>query len=264
MRYSRSVANFFNSLPGWLVLFGIAGLIVAVTELGFRVGTSARVLAGGEGPAAAVQGATFTLVGLLLAFSFSLALQRYDSRRSVLVDETNAMGTTYLRTDLLSPQVANKMRDELRAYIADRLEFARQENDPPRQQLAAGESSKLQSAMWDLAMAEARRDSRSTQIPLFITTLNEMIDLSTEESAVLAAHIPDFVIMGLVLIMLIASAMMGFGFGRRRARAVVPTILLAITLTLSIWLVLDLDRPQQGFIRVNLDVMTALQQEMSR
>lgn len=263
-RYSRSVAHVLNTIPTWVVMVVVAILILLVSELGFRVGTGIRTTDAGEGPSSVVQAATFTLVGLLLAFSFSLALQRYDSRRTVLVNETNAIGTTYLRTGLLSPSAARLMRARLRAYVADRLEFVREEDNPSRQHVAANTSAGLQRTMWSLAMGESRRDPRSTQTPLFVATLNQMIDLSTEESAVLAAHIPDIVMIGLVLIVLVASAMMGFGFGRRRQRAMIPTILYVLTLAISIGLVLDLDRPQRGLIRVNLEPMMVLQQEIDR
>lgn len=239
----------------------VALLIYAVSEVSFRIGTTLK--SGAEGPSSVVQAATFTLVGLLLAFAFSLALGRYDSRRTVLVNEANAIGTTYLRTDLLSAVAARKMRVALRAYVDQRLQFVREENDPPRQSVASNESSRLQHVMWDLAMDEARRDPRSTEIPLVVSTLNQTIDLSTEESAALAAHIPDIVMIGLIMIILIASAMMGFGFGRQHQRGVVPTILYAVTLAISIGLVIDLDRPQRGLIRVNLEPMLALQRDMA-
>lgn len=207
----------------------------------------------------AVQAATYTMLGLLLGFSFSLGLSRYDARRAVLINEANAIGTTYLRTDLLDARTAAAMRANLRLYLDQRIDFALAAPDPAQRALVAARSSRLQRHMWALAIGAARRDPHSTMTPLFISSLNDTIDRSAEQEAVLDAHIPDIVIYALVLIMLIAASMLGYGFGLQGRRAVVSKVLLALTLALVIGLITDLDRSQRGLIRVNLAPLQALQ-----
>jgi hypothetical protein len=99
-------------------------------------------------------------------------------------------------------------------------------------------------------------------VPLFIAALNDTINLSAEERAVLNTHIPDVVIVWLLLIAFIASGMMGYGFGRQGKRALIFKAVFAIMVALVFGLVLDLDRPQRGIIRVNLAPIQNLQQSM--
>jgi hypothetical protein len=253
------VANTLTAFPTWLVMLLVAILIIAASEGGFQVARAVRRPAGSDAVSAVVQGAVFTLVGLLLAFSFSLSLGRYDARRGVLVREANAIGTTYLRTNLLPAKQASEMRDDLRKYVGERIEFVLAETDAHVRSSATAKSAQLQRAMWALVMTAARRDPRSTTTPLIVASLNDAIDQSTEENAVQEAHIPDIVIVGLVLIILIASSMMGYGFGRQGRHPVFSNVFFAVTFAIAIGLVLDLDRPQRGLIRVNLTPLLTLQ-----
>jgi xanthine/uracil permease len=99
-------------------------------------------------------------------------------------------------------------------------------------------------------------------VPLFINELNDTFNLSTEEAAVLVAHIPDVVIIGILLIAFIAAAMMGYGFGRQGKRALAFKALFAVMLVLALGLILDLDRPQRGLVRVNLAPLQNVQRLM--
>jgi hypothetical protein len=110
----------------------------------------------------AVQAAAYTTLGLLLGFTFSLGLSRFDARRTVLVDEANATGTTYLRTDLLDARTASAMRGDLRLYLDERIDFALADADPAQRALVAARSSRLQRAMWTLAMGASRRGLRES------------------------------------------------------------------------------------------------------
>jgi hypothetical protein len=118
----------------------------------------------------------FTVLALLLGFSFSLALGRYDWRRTALVREAAALGTTYVRVKLPNARDAAAIRADA---------------NPERRAIADAKSSELQRDMWRIVVEAAHRDPRSTIVPLLINELNDTINLSTEEAAVLVAHIPD-------------------------------------------------------------------------
>jgi hypothetical protein len=256
------MANFLDPIPTWVIMLGSALLLVAANELGFRLGRGKGPGLGPQEPSAIVQGAAFTVLALLLGFSFALALGRYDARRSTLLREANAIGTTFLRADLLDAKTASAIRVDLRSYVAQRTAFARADSDPQQRLIADNRSAEIQRDMWRLAVSAARRDPRSTIIPLFTASLNDTINLSIEERAVLATHIPDIVIIGLLLIGVIASAMMGYGFGRLGQRAIVFKAAFAVVLAIALGLVLDLDRPQRGLIRVNLTPLQNVQQSI--
>ncbi len=255
--------NTFNVVPTWLVMLAVLILVLAAYEFGGQLARTRWSAGVSAEPAMAVQAAAYTMLGLLLGFSFSLGLSRFDSRRTVLINEANAIGTTYLRTDLLDATTAAAVRADLRLYLDERIDYALAAADPAQRAVVAARSGRLQRAMWTLAMAASRHDPHSTMTPLFVSALNETIDLSAEQGAVLDAHIPDIVFFALVLIMLIAASMLGYAFGLQAARAVVSKLLLALTLALVIGLIIDLDRPQQGLIRVNLEPLQTLQRSFA-
>jgi hypothetical protein len=238
-------------------------LIFAMGEVGFKFGQRKGFAADGKDPSWLLEASAFTLLALLAGFSFSMALGRYDARRATFLREANAIGMTYLRTQLLDAKTAAAMRADLRAYITERLAFARADAAPQQRAAAEARSEVIQSVMWGRAMRAARRDARSTMVPLFVSALNDAINLSTEEHAVLANHIPDVVIVWLLLIALIASWMMGYGFGKEGRHAPIFKAVFAVMVALVFGLVIDLDRPQRGIIRVNLAPMEKVQQRMN-
>jgi len=243
----------------YVIALVVAVLCFLFIEAGFRSGRFRKASAHSDAEFGVAQAAAFGLVALLLGFSYSIALSRFDDRRAVTVREANAIGTTILRTDLFDKSTAIIMRGYLKRYIDARVDFAEADTDATRQARAAQLSDSLQRQMWDLAMSTSRRDEHSTMIPLFIATLNETIDISTEQTAVLNAHIPDLVIAVLVFVILVACSMLGYGFGRETFRALIASVVFSAMFGIVIGTILDLDRPQQGLVRIPLDSLRALQ-----
>ena len=256
------MTNILDPVPTWAIMLVSALLIFAMSEVGFQLGRRTGAVAAGRDPSILVQTSAFTVLALLLGFSFSLALGRYDGRRSALLREANAINTAFLRAQTLDEKTASLTRADLRVYIEQRLAYARSDADAAQRQAADAASTTLQRHMWSLAIAAAQRDPHSTIVPVYVVALNDVIALSREEAAILNAHIPDVVIAWLLLIAFIASAMMGYGFGREGKRALVFKAIFAVMVALVFGLVLDLDRPQRGLIRVSLAPMQAVQQLM--
>jgi hypothetical protein len=256
------VTNVLDPIPTWVIMLCSALLIFAMSEVGFRSGKRRGPTPEGKDPSWLLEASAYTMLALLLGFSFSMALGRYDARRGTFLREANAINAAFLRAQLLDRRTRAAMQADLRAYVADRLAFARAEAAPQQRAIADNNSATLQRAMWNLAMQAAGRDTRSTMVPLVVAALNDVVSLSTEERAVLTNHIPDVVIVWLLLVALIASAMMGYGFGREGRRALVVKGGFAVMVALVFGLVLDLDRPQRGIIRVNLSSMQRVQQNM--
>ncbi len=256
------MTNILDPVPTWAIMLASALLIFAMSEVGFQLGRRRGPVSGGRDPSILVQTSAFTVLALLLGFSFSLALGRYDGRRSALLREANAINAAFSRAQLLDAKTASLERSDLRVYIEQRLAYARSDADPQQRAVADAKSATLQRHMWSLAIAAAQRDPHSTMVPLYIAALNDVIALSREEAAILNTHIPDVVIAWLLLIAFIASAMMGYGFGREGKRALVFKAIFAVMVALVFGLVLDLDRPQRGLIRVNLAPLQTVQQLM--
>ncbi|MBV8626713.1 MAG: hypothetical protein JO371_02425 [Paraburkholderia sp.] len=213
-----------------------------------------------ESAVGVVQAAASALVGLLLGFSFSLAVSRFDERRADVVHEGNAISTTVLRSDFFDAPTRLRLRSLLRQYVAARLDFAASTSDQQQQARADARSTIIQVRLWNLTVSAVKRDPHSTLLPLFVQALNDTIDASGVQAAALAARIPDSVIVILVVLVLVTSVMVGMGFGRAGKRGIFPTAVLAVMFALVISTIIDLDRPQQGFIRVSLEPLRSAQQ----
>jgi hypothetical protein len=244
------------AFPGLLVL----ALIMLAGLITYRISLRMRRHGPDDAPFGVIQAGAFGLIGLLLGFSFSLAIGRYDQRRQVTVKEANAIGTTALRVQLLEPSVAAPMWTALRAYADARYDFA--SAVAGKRDEAARRSATLQEQMWALAMRTAHDDPHSTMVPLFIATLNDTIDVSAEQADALNATIPMAVLDIVVGVILLAAALLGASFGRAGSFEAVPFLAFSVMLALTYAVIVDLDTPQGGFIKVPLDSLKAVQQQL--
>lgn len=256
------MANVLDPIPVWAIMLVVLALVIGVSFGGSAIGRLRPHATEKDEPATVIQNAAFTITGLLLGFSFALALGRDSNRRLAYIQETNAIESAYMRASLLDDSSAKYVRDGLRRYVAYRIDFARADADPARRGIDENESRKIQTDLWNVGSAAERRDPHSTAVPLFLTAMTDTIGLSTQQNTILTSHIPDIVMIALVLIALVAAGMMGFVFERAGKKDTAPRILYAVVFALAIGLVFDLDRPQRGFVRINLAPMIALQERM--
>jgi hypothetical protein len=202
--------------------------------------------------------AVLGLLALLLGFSFSMAMDRYDTRRQLVVQEANALGTTWLRVQLLDEPDRTVMSDLLRRYVDARLVWSESTAESPPE---IG-TVVLQQQLWAATGVALRSDSPPLLTRGVMDSLNESIDLASTRTAVRAAHIPGFV-QGLLLVYAILSmAMLGTVLGNSLKLHLPQTALLLVLLTLAHLMVLDLDRPRAGSIQVSQQPMEALRQSI--
>ena len=166
----------------------IVGLLIACMELGRRVRLRSREER--SSGLSVIDGAVFGLMGLLLGFSFSGGVSRFEARRDLIVQETNAIGTAWLRVDLLPEAAQSQIRDDYRAYLDARLAFYT--NLIPDRVKALEElalSEKLQKKIWTESVAAAKTSSAAV-LTLVVGSLNEMIDITTTRLVALQTHPP--------------------------------------------------------------------------
>jgi hypothetical protein len=245
------------------VFFMVAVVAVAFFvfgELGFEYGRRRAERTGDDLPLGVTLAAAYGVVALLLGFSFQLAINRYDARRETIVNEANAIGTTILRTRLFDEATGAALRVKLRDYVDARIEFSAGGADAAARKASGERSARLQDELWALTMTAVRRDPRSTLSPLFVQTLNDMIDMSAKQEAILNAVIPAPILVVLLIVVLAAAMLLGIDFGRKGTRAPVVTALFATMIVLVIFIIVDLDLPQHGLIRIDLSPLRALYQ----
>lgn len=255
----------YAGLPVWLLTTLFFAALLAGRELGAYLkrrrirnpGESHNPLTDAQDNDAIEMTSVLGLLALLIGFAFSLALQRYDSRRELVIREANAIGTTWLRADLLDEPARSRMRDVLRRYTDARITFGSARTSTEEQKTYTC-SEALQAELWGVAtfsVAEFRGTPRASMI---ITTTNESIDLAAERLATRQAHIPLRILRMLLLFSVLAAGLVGYERGHQRN----ATTLLLLLFALAVGLVMDLDRPSTGMTNVPQTPMIELRRSM--
>ncbi len=240
------------------IAFVLFALILIANEAGYRGGR--RQGSGSDEGARAqtnsIQAAMLGLLALLLGFTFTMALQRFDSRSQAVIEEANAIGTAYLRSDLLSGQARRDARALLAEYVELRLRAGEVDltQTEARREAKAGVNA-LHERLWSVALEASALDARPATTGLFIQSLNELIDSHGRRDAALKKHVPEVVLLLLFAVFVISGAVLGYAGGLAGARPIVATVSMALLIVLVIFIIIDLDRPRRGIIRVNQDSM---------
>jgi hypothetical protein len=252
-----------DTLPLWaLFLAAVASILLSLT-VGFRAGLLRRKQAEGEpeGPVGSVAGATLGLLAFMLAFTFGMTANRFDTRKQLLLDEVNALGTAALRADLLPEPHRAECRELLKRYVDLRVEMPRDVRKLPQ---ALKESEALQDQLWSHAMALARADMNSDIGALFVESLNTVIDLHTSRVTVaLKYRIPAMIWYALILLTILSMAAVGYHFGILGRSSAAVHLILALSFSLVFLLIADLDRGASGLLKVSQQPMIDLQQKLS-
>ncbi|MCU6435682.1 hypothetical protein LPB67_18040 [Undibacterium sp. Jales W-56] len=246
-------------IDAWKIALTLLIFLFFVIELSYRLGTRSDPLAYEKSSSvfSTLMGAALALLGLLLAFSFAMASARYDLRKGVILKEANAIGTTYLRSDLLEPAVREQVKSKLKRYAEVRLAAHQAGIDSQKQQEVSQSTGKLQDEIWAIASSELRRE-RQINNSLFVQALNDMIDVSTEQNDAHENHVPESVFWLLFISALLTAALSGYACGAIGNRNLMATSVFALLVALVIFSIIDLDRPQRGLIQVTQHPMQLL------
>lgn len=238
--------------PRWVavataVVFFLA--VIPILEIGYRIGrasTKASDLAQeGTGD---IEAAVFGLVGLLLALTFAGGMDRLQRRRDIIVDEANAIGTAYLRIDVLPAKDQPEMRRLFRDYLDSRLSFYEHQSDRNAALRELDYMDELQHRIWSLANTSLHDDPTQNVARLLLPALNQMIDISTTHTIALQSHLPSLVYALLVLTTLLSGMLAGYSMAQRKRRSWLHICIYAAVSTMTLYVVLDLEYPRSGLI----------------
>ncbi len=253
----------FFRLSSWalgLILFAIVfGVTIGGLLLGRRLRHRSETL---REPFAILQTSLLGVVGLLLAFGLALAVGRYEARRAAVVDEANAIDTTYLRAQTLPEPMRTRSLDLLASYLDTSIALSNAIPGSPEAGQAVADEDRIQRALWALAGRALVIAPIESAPRLYVETLNEMIEMQTVRVAGLANRVP-----GPVLALEVAGAAIAFGMlavylsmlGRR---GISQWCWAPHSCTMLLLVTFDLDRPTRGLIRVPADPLTSLSREM--
>jgi hypothetical protein len=252
-----------NAIPLW-ALFGSTLVMVVVAILaGHRIGNTVhqRLPEEKESPVSAASASVLGLLAFILAFTFGIVTNRYDTRKELVREEANAIRTAWLRSELLPGPEHETAAKLLRDYADLRVNLS-----PANLQQTLQASLRIHRQLWDTAVVNARRDLNSDIGALYMESLNALIDTHAMRVAVaLYAGIPDgiwFVLFSLLFLsMFVAGYQVGIAGSTWKSWSI-P--LLAVAFSLVITLLVALDRPQSGYIPVSKQPLVDIKAEMSQ
>jgi uncharacterized membrane protein YtjA (UPF0391 family) len=249
----------------FLIFLIMVAIYWAATEVGHRLGLRVRARSdeSDKTHVGSLQAALLGMLALLLGFSFAMAVARYELRKSLVLKEANAIGTTHLRTDFLPADQGPEAKRLLRAYVDSRLEFVESGVNAARLERTYATAATVQAQLWSMAGVAAAQDPKSVPTGLYIAALNDLIDVSEERRAAFNNHVPEAV---LALIIAVSCGALGFvgcssGLAGRKQRA--STITFTILSALILIVILDMDRPRNGLIQISQDSMLRLQASLA-
>ena len=236
-----------------LISLVMLALLLAACEIGYRLGAanegapdSLRTLMSGAG--AAMLG----LLGLLLGFALSMAIARWDTRRDVIIDESNAIGTLSLRAGLLEDPLRGRLREALRAYSDARIALGGSRNRPDELRAARRESEALHVVIWSVVESANRETTANATLASLISSANELIDLHELRLASVENHLPPALVLLLLALGALSVGFLAWSFGAAAHRGRVPMVLLALLIGAVLLLIMDVNRPQRGMVEVGV------------
>jgi len=236
-----------------LLAIGLFVGMVICAEIGYRIGTrrARRNPEGARAGTAVTEGAIFALLGLMLAFSFSGAAARLDARRQLVVQEANAIGTAYLRLDLLPASEQPALRRLFRQYLDTRLLAYEKIPDIPAVERELAAAGKLQNEIWFHAQAACRKETSDATPMLVLPALNEMIDITTTRTVAGRTHMPVVIAALLFTLALLSAVLVGHAMSGTSKRNLLYLCAYAATVAITVYVILDLEYPRVGLIRVD-------------
>lgn len=236
------------SWPTWLIDAILFAAMLGCNELGFRYGSVARI--GENDLSRAVSGtfkaSVFGLVSLLLGFSFSSTTTRYEMRKRLALDQSNAISNCYLRAGLLDEPVRGRMREILKEYVELRLDARQLGSDPSTVDL-----DRRLNLLWSQVEEAGRLDPQQLRDSQIVPATNLVIDLSSTRAWASQNHLPTPVLVLLVVAVMLSSTLLGHSSGQTGKRHILHWVVTNLIFALVMYVIFDFDRPRRGFVRVD-------------
>ena len=260
MRFDLS----FYLIDHRLLALAMVAVLVMIVEIGYRAGTrwkdapdSLRSQVSGIG--AAMLG----ILGVLLGFTLSMAIARWDVRRDVIVEESNAIGTLWLRAGLLEDPLRDELRSVLQEYTDTRIALGGSRGDLDALRAAQSEGAALHAKIWSVVERADQPGTSPAILSTLIAAANELIDLHELRVASIENFLPAFLILLLPCITAAAVASLAWSFGATSERGRTPIFLLTLLICAVILLIMDVNRPQRGAIGVGVATLERVQESIA-
>jgi len=250
----------------WVVFLLTTALFAISTEVGFRLGqrAEAKTPDSAKSHIGTLENAVLALLALMLGFSFLMSLSRYDNRKELVLAEANAIGTAYLRAQLLPPPHNEEIQKLLRNYVDVRLKYSAAGIDDTKLREASQETERLGRQIWSHAIDLSAEGLRPDSVRLFIESMNEVLDLDEKRAMALKDQVPATIYLILYTVAAIGFAFVGYSAGLSGHRHLLVTVLIVVLISSVITLIADLDRPRRGLIKVSQQSMIDLRESLDK
>jgi len=246
--------EYLYELNSILIVAVLFVLILLAQEAGYRIGRHHQRKTDKDVKAQTntIQASTLGLLALILGFAFSMSLDTYNNRTEAVINEANAIGTALMRTHLLPSPYDSLTHRQLQQYIDLRLAISNtNDSTVAEQEVLADKTEALQRAIWDQAVKASRADPNPVTTGYFITSLNQVVVAHNERNALLAMHVPEVIFYLMFIVFIMSGAMIGYGSGLGQRRTNLPSALLSFMICLVVFIIIDLDRPMRGIVKVD-------------
>ncbi len=250
-------SSLLDFLPLWCVFVLTLAISAGAMAGGYRLGKYRRGIAEpeNEDPVSAIVSATLGLLGFIMAFTFGMAASRYDERRVIVMEEANAIGTAYLRAELLNEPHRTATRKLLREYVDVRLAAA----DHGNIDQALARSADIQNILWAHAVAVAKKEPDSIIVDLFVESVNDVFDIHSKRVMFgLRSRIPGAIWLTLDLVSGLGMFLLGYYEGLVSKRRSPAMLGLVVTFSVVMLLIADLDRSREGWLQISQQAMLDL------
>ncbi len=242
-----------TSLLSFPVFLGVALALLLAMEIGYRIGRWHQRVGRGSIKefVGIIDAPILALLGLLIGFTFFGAAERFERRRDLIVEETNHIGTAYLRLDLLRAEDRDALRTLFKTYLDSRIKTYAVLPDVKAALAEYDHSQQLQSEIWTRSVEAAQKTGTAYASIQLVPALNAVIDITTTRLAVTQFHPPRIVFIMLAILSLIAAMLAGYQMSTAARRSWFHVALFVLTFTLAVYVILDLEYPRLGLIRVD-------------
>ncbi len=253
-----------DDIPLWGLAVATFGIVTLAMESGYLLGGSShrRSEDEKESPVSAIAGAILGLLAFMLAFTFSIVADRFDARKGLVRDEANLIRTAFARSEFLPEGDRTEAAELLRQYVDCRVGAA-QSGDPAEIQQALVKSQQIQSRLWSMAVANARKDMNSDVAALYVEALNEMVAVHSLRVAVgLQARVPTGIWLALYALVILGMISVGYQTGIAASKRSLAAPVLALSFTIVLTLIAVLDNPRNNYIPVSQQPLMDLRAAM--
>jgi len=232
----------------WIAL-GLILAMIGLMQTGWHIGKKFKDESAKPANVGAIEGAIFALLGLLIAFTFSNGLSRFEDRRKLIVEEANNIGTAFLRIDLLPQEAQPEMRTLFRSYLDSRLAACRHIPDLKAAKAELDRGTQLQQQIWSHAVNHCTGQPTPCMM-LLLPALNSMIDITTTRTMMSQFHPPLIIFILLIVFSLAAALLAGYDMAEG-SRSWVHLIGFSVAMAMAVYVILDVEYPRIGFIRID-------------